>query len=88
VKLEDRVAFVSNWKSMVMRRDEFSYNKELIRGSSIYFAITFHCPRKFPPASLGFGMFCLNDSSIKYFPEETIKHSDVLFRLWFVPSLW
>ena len=88
VKLEDRVAFVSNWKCMVMRRDEFSYNKELIRGNSIYFAVTFSCPRNNPRETLEFGTFCLNDSSIKYFPNETIKHGDVLFRLWFVPSLW
>jgi hypothetical protein len=57
VKLEDRVAFVSKLKSMVMKRDEFGYNKELIRGNSIYFAVTFHCPRKNPPESLELGRF-------------------------------
>jgi hypothetical protein len=87
VKLEDKVAFVSNWKSMVFSRDELNYSEELV-GNSIYFAITFPCPRLNPPTSLEFGMFCLNDSSIKYFPEETIKHGDVFYPLWFVPCLW
>jgi hypothetical protein len=77
VKLEDRVAFLSNWNSMVMTRDELNYNKELIRGSSIYFAITFPCPKINPPTSLELGMFCL-----------TSKHGDVPYPLWFVPSLW
>ncbi|AES79562.1 F-box protein [Medicago truncatula] len=88
VKLEDKVAFVSNWKSMVLARDELNYSEELVRGNSIYFAITFPCPKINPPTSLEFGMFCLNDSSIKYFPEETSKHGDVPCPLWFVPSLW
>jgi hypothetical protein len=43
-KLEDRVAFVSNWNSMVMSRDELNCNEELIRGNSIYFAVHFPCP--------------------------------------------
>jgi hypothetical protein len=73
---------------MVMTRDELNYNKELIRGSSIYFAITFPCPKINPPTSLELGMFCLTDSSIKYFPVETSKHGDVPYPLWFVPSLW
>jgi len=88
VKLEDRVAFVSNQNSMVMTRDELNYNKKLIRGNSIYFAITFPCPKINPPTSLEFGMFCLNDSSIKHFPKETLKHGDVPHPVWFVPSLW
>jgi len=88
VKLEDRVAFVSNWKSMVMSRDELDYSDELVRGNSIYFAVTFGCPRYNPPISLEFGMFWLNDSSIKYFPEETLKHGDAFNPVWFVPSLW
>jgi len=88
VKLEERAAFVSNVKSMVMSRDELNYSEELVRGNSIYFAVTFPCPRYNPSTSLEFGMFCLNDSSIKYFPEETLKHGDAFYPLWFVPSLW
>jgi len=88
VMLEDRVAFVSYWKSMVLARDELNYSEELVRGNSIYFAIIFPCPKINPPTSLEFGMFCLKDSSIKYFPEQTLKHGDVPFPLWFVPSLW
>jgi len=89
VKLEDRVAFVSNVNSMVMRRDELNYNKELIRRNTIYFAFSFPCPNINPSTSLEFGMFCLNDRSIEYFPEETSKHGDVAYcPSWFVPSLW
>jgi hypothetical protein len=89
VKLEDKVAFVSKCKSMVMSRDELNYSEELVRGNSIYFAITFPCLRISPPTSLEFGMFCLNDRSIDYFLEETSKHGDVpYYPSWFVPSLW
>ncbi|AES79567.2 F-box protein [Medicago truncatula] len=88
VKLEDRVAFLSNWNSMVMTRDELNYSEELVRGNSVYFAITFPCPRLNPPLSLEFGMFCLNGSCIIYLPKETLQHGDVPYPLWFVPSLW
>jgi hypothetical protein len=74
---------------MVMSRDELNYSEELVRGNSIYFAITFPCLRISPPTSLEFGMFCLNDRSIDYFLEETSKHGDVpYYPSWFVPSLW
>jgi hypothetical protein len=86
VKLEDRVVFVSSRKSMIMSRDELSCNKELIRGNSIYFALTFPWSRINPPTSFSLGMFCLTDSNIKYFSEETSEHGVV--SLWFVPSLW
>jgi len=85
VKLEDRVFFVSRYKSMVMSRDEQNCNKELI-GGSIYFADTFPCPKN-PWSGLEFGIFCLTDSSIKYFHAETSKHGVVPLPLWFVPSL-
>ncbi|MCI35026.1 F-box protein, partial [Trifolium medium] len=39
VKLDDKVAFVSSWKSIVMSRDERNYNKELTTGNSLYFLI-------------------------------------------------
>ncbi|RHN77640.1 hypothetical protein MtrunA17_Chr1g0156941 [Medicago truncatula] len=41
VKLEDRVVFVSNYKSMIMSRDELDWNKKLIKGNSTYFVITY-----------------------------------------------
>jgi len=87
VKLEDRVSFVSSYKSMVMSRDVLNCNKELIGGNIIYFAVSFECPIN-PWSGLELGMFCLNDSSIKYFPVETSKHGEVPYPLWFVPSLW
>ncbi|AES79565.2 putative galactose oxidase/kelch, beta-propeller [Medicago truncatula] len=88
VRLDDKVVFLSCCKSMVISRDELNNIEELVRGNSIYFAVTFRCPRYNPSTSLEFGMFCLNDSSIKYFPEKTLKHGDVLHPVWFVPSLW
>jgi hypothetical protein len=88
VKLEDRVAFVSSRKSMIMSRDEPNCNKELIRGNSIYFALTFPCPRINPLTSFSLGMFCLTDYNIKHFSMETSDHGDVPDPLWFVPSLW
>jgi len=87
VKLEDRVSFVSRYKSMVMSRDVLNCNKELIGGNSIYFADTFSCPIN-PWSGLELGMFCLTDSSIKYFPVEISNHGNVPYPLWFVPSLW
>jgi len=88
VKLEDRVSFVSSYNSMVMSMDVLNYNKELrIGGNSIYFAVTFPCPTN-PWSGLELGMFCLTDSSVKYFPVETSKHGDVPYPLWFVPSFW
>jgi len=87
VKLEDRVAFISNYKSMIMSRDELKSNRELIRGNSIYFALTFACPTN-PWPGLNLGKFCLTDSSIKYFSVEPSENSDVPYPLWFVPNLW
>jgi hypothetical protein len=92
-KLEDKVAFVSSWKSMVMSRDELNCNEELIRGNSIYFAVHFPCPTN-PWPGLQLGMFGLTDSSINYFPVETSKDGDgdgdgdVPYPLWFIPSIW
>ena len=86
VKLEDRVAFINNYKSMTMSRDELKSNKELIIGNSIYFALTFPCPKN-PWSSLNLGMFCLTDSSIKYFSVETSEHGELPLPLWFVPNL-
>jgi hypothetical protein len=88
VRLEDKVAFVSKCKSMVMSRDDLNHSEELVRGNSIYFVVTFPCPRYNPLRSLEVGMFSLNDSSIKYGPKETSKHGYVPYALWFVPSLW
>ncbi|RHN46527.1 hypothetical protein MtrunA17_Chr7g0243171 [Medicago truncatula] len=88
VTLEDKVAFVSKCKSMVMSRDDLNHSEELVRGNSIYFAVTFPCPLFNPLRSFEVGMFCLNDSRVKYGPMETSKHGYVLYPLWFVPSLW
>jgi hypothetical protein len=89
VKLDDRVAFVSSWNSMVMSRDELNCDEELIRGNSIYFAVHFRCPAN-PWPGLKLGMFCLTDSSINYFPVEASKDGDgdVPCPLWLVPSVW
>jgi len=87
VKLEDRVVFVSRYKSMIILIDELNCNKELIKANSVYFALTCHCPTN-PWSGLEFGMFCFTDSSIKYFSVDTLKHGDVPYPLWFVPSLW
>ncbi|CAJ2658622.1 unnamed protein product [Trifolium pratense] len=88
VELEDRVAFVSNLSSIVMSRDELNFNKDLIRGNIIYFAFHHGCAAN-PWASLQLGMFCLTDSSIKYFPVKKLKHDDIPrpYPVWFVPSL-
>jgi hypothetical protein len=88
-KLEDKVAFVSSWNSMVMSRDELNCDEELIRGNSIYFAVHFRCPAN-PWPGLKLGMFCLTDSSINYFPVEASKDGDgdVPCPLWLVPSVW
>jgi hypothetical protein len=65
VQLKDRVVFVSNLKNMVMSRDELNFDKDLIRGNSIYFAFNFPCPTN-PWSGLKLGIFGLTDSSIKY----------------------
>ncbi|PNY18100.1 F-box protein [Trifolium pratense] len=89
VQLEDRVAFVSNLCNIVMSRDELNCNKDLTRGNTIYFAL--HCRCTNPWQGLRLGMFCLTDSSIKYFPVEKSKHDDdIAYRnppVWFVPNL-
>ncbi|XP_004492488.1 uncharacterized protein [Cicer arietinum] len=87
VRLDDRVAFVSSCKSMVMSRDKLNYSKELIRGNSIYFGFILKCIVN-PWLGLKLGMFCLNDSSIKYFPLKTSNHCCAPDPVWFVPSLW
>ncbi|CAJ2670828.1 uncharacterized protein LOC123892462 [Trifolium pratense] len=87
VKLEDRVAFVSGWNTMVMSRDQLSCNEELTRGNRIYFAVHFRCPTD-PWPGLQLGMFDLTDSSFNYFPVETSKDDDVPYPLWIVPSVW
>ncbi|GAU18243.1 hypothetical protein TSUD_175850 [Trifolium subterraneum] len=87
VQLKDSMAFVSNYNSMVISRDEINYfNKDLIRENSIYFAIHLPCPTN-PWSGLQLGMFDLTDRSIKYFPVETLTDGDVPYPLWFVPSL-
>ncbi|XP_004492486.1 uncharacterized protein [Cicer arietinum] len=87
VRLDDRVAFVSSCKSVVISRDELNYNKELISGNSIYFGFTFFCHLN-PWLGLKLGKFCLTDSSIKYFPVKPSKDCGAPFPIWFVPSLW
>jgi DNA relaxase NicK len=84
---DDRVTFVADCKSIVMSRDELTYNKELIQVNSIYFSIYFKCSKN-PWSGFKLGMFCLTDSNIKYFSVEKSKNVDVPYSLWFVPSLW
>ncbi|XP_012569059.1 uncharacterized protein [Cicer arietinum] len=86
VRMDDRVAFVSSYKCMVMSRDKLNYNKELIRGNSIYIALNFPCPKS-PWSGFQLGVFCLTNRSMKYFPFDTSNHCRVPRSLWFVPSL-
>ncbi|XP_004492480.1 uncharacterized protein [Cicer arietinum] len=90
VRLDDRVAFVSSCKSMIISRDKLNYNKELISGNSVYFGVTIpFIPSCYGSSSkvLKLGKFCLTDSSIKYFPVQTSSDSGVPYPIWVVPSL-
>ncbi|XP_004492481.1 uncharacterized protein [Cicer arietinum] len=86
VRLDDRVAFVSNCKSVIISRDKLHCNQELIGRNSIYFGFNFPCSGD-SQSGLRLGVFCLNDRSIKYFPVDTSKDCPMPHPIWIVPSL-
>lgn len=91
-RLDDHVAFVSNCKSMVMSRDALNCSEELIRGNSVYFAVSYECPKD-PWSGLQLGVIDLtnniSDGSIEYFSVKKTSddHGAVPYPMWFVPSV-
>ncbi|MCH79737.1 F-box protein [Trifolium medium] len=85
--LKDKVVFVSGLKSIVMLRDKFAGDKELIEENCVYFTLNSQCSI-YPKSGLQLGKFCFTDSRIKYFPVETTDPWLVPSPVWFLPSVW